>query len=148
MKLNRLAFNQHRLKRLNAQAVKRRRAVQQHRVFADHFFQNIPNFGTFLFHHPLRGLDGSGVTVFFELRIDEGLEQFQRHLLRQAALMELQFRPHHNHRTARIIDALAEKVLAEAPLLALQHIGKRLQRALICPRNGAATPAIVEQRIH
>ena len=40
--------------------------------------------------------------------------------------MELQFRPHHNHRTTRIIHALAEKVLAETPLLALQHIGKRL----------------------
>ena len=148
VKLNRLAFNQHRLKRLNAQAVQSRRAVQQHRVFADHFFQNIPHFGTFLFHHPLRGLDGGGVTVFLKLRIDEGLEQFQRHLLRQAALMELQFRPHHNYRTARIIHALAEQVLAEAPLLALQHIGKRLQRALIRPRDGAATPTIVEQRIH
>ena len=74
VKLDGLAFNQHRLKRLNAQAVQSRRTVQQYRVFADHFFQNIPHFGTFLFHHPFRGLDGSGMTVFLKLRIDEGLE--------------------------------------------------------------------------
>ena len=117
-------------------------------MFANHLLQDVPNFGTFLFHHPLRGLDGGGVTVFFQLRIDERLEQLQRHLLRQAALMELQFRPHHNHRTARIIHALAEQVLTEAALLALQHIGKRLQRTLIGARNRTTTPAIVKQRIH
>ena len=148
VKLDRLTFNQHRFKRLNAQTVQSRRAVQQHRVFADNFFQNIPNFRAFLFHHPLGRLDGGGVPVFLKLGIDEGLEEFERHLLRQAALMELQFRPHHNHRTARIIHALAEQVLTEAALLALQHIGKRLQRTLIRPRNRATTPAIVEQRIH
>ena len=148
VKLNRLAFNQHRFKRLNAQTVQSRRAVQQHRVFADNFFQNIPNFRAFLFHHPLGRLDGGGVPVFLKLGIDEGLEEFERHLLRQAALMELQFRPHHNHRAARIIHALAEQVLTEPALLAFQHIRKRLQRTLIRPCNRATTPAIVEQRIH
>ena len=148
VKLNRLAFNQYRFKRVNAQAVQSRRAVQQHRVFANHLFQNIPNFGAFLFHHPLCGLDGGGVAIFFQLRINERLEELQRHLLRQAALMELQFRPHHNHRTAGIIHALAEQVLAEAALLALQHIRQRFQRTLIGARNRATTPTIVKQRIH
>ena len=56
-------------------------------------------------------------------RIDERLEQFQRHLLRQPALMKLQFRTNHDHRAAGIIDALAQQVLPETALLALEHIG-------------------------
>ena len=147
VKLNGLALNQHRLEGLNAEAVQRRRAVEHHRVFADHLFEDIPHLGALLLHHPLGGLDGGGVAVFFQLGIDEGLEQLQGHLLRQAALMQLQFRAHHNDRTARVIDALAQQVLPEAPLLALEHIGKRLQRALIGTRDGPAAATIVEQRI-
>ncbi len=45
MQLNRLTFDQHRLESLNAESVKRRRAVQHHRMFADHFFQNVPHHG-------------------------------------------------------------------------------------------------------
>ena len=50
-------------------------------------------------------------------------------------------------RAARIVDALAEQVLAEAALLALQHVGERLQRALVGARDDAAAAAVVEQRV-
>src|SRR3954469_25150414 len=46
----------------------------------------------------------------------------------------------HDHRAARVIHALAEQVLPEAPLLALQHVGQRLERTLATAtdRLGAA----------
>ncbi len=52
-----------------------------------------------------------------------------------------------DHRTAGIVDALAEQVLAEAALLALQHVGQRLQRPLVGAGDDAAAAAVVEQRV-
>ena len=51
MQLDRLAFDQHRLKRLNAKPVQRRCTVQHHRVLAYHLFENIPNFRPLFLHH-------------------------------------------------------------------------------------------------
>ena len=42
-----------------------------------------------------------GHAVELELRVDERLEQLERHLLRQAALMQLELRTDHDHRAAR-----------------------------------------------
>ena len=61
--------------------------------------------------------------------------------------MELQLRTGDDHRTARIVDALAEQVLAEPALLALEHVGQRLQRTLVGAGDGAAAAAIVEQGV-
>jgi hypothetical protein len=69
-----------------------------------------------------------------QARVDERLEQLERHLLGQAALVQLEFRAGHDDRTAGIVDALAEQVLAEAALLALEHVGERLQRTLVGAR--------------
>ncbi len=80
--------------------------------------------------------------------IDERLEQFERHLPRQAALMQLQIGADDDHRTTRIIDPFAEQILAETPLFAFQHVGKRFQRALIGAGDHPAAAAIVKQRIH
>ena len=38
-----VAFDQHRLERLDAHAVQRRGAVQQHRVLVDDLFQDVPD---------------------------------------------------------------------------------------------------------
>ena len=92
MKLDCLTLDKHRLKRLNAKPVKRRRTVQHDRMLADHLFQDIPDLGTFLFDHPLGHLHGTGHPIEFQLRIDEGLEQLQRHFLWQATLMQLELR--------------------------------------------------------
>ena len=81
------------------------------------------------------------------LREDERLEELERHLLRQAALVQLQRRTDHDDRTARVVDALAEQVLAETALLALDHVGERLQRALVGARDRAAATAVVHQRV-
>src|SRR5439155_22335587 len=44
-------------------------------------------------------------------------------------------------------DAVAEKVLAEAALLALEHGGQRLQRPVARARDGAPAAAVVEQGV-
>ena len=92
MQLDRLALDQHRLEGLNAETMQRRRAVQQNRMLANDLVEDIPNLGLLLLDELLRLLDGRGIALRVEARIDEGLEQLQRHLLRQAALMQLQFR--------------------------------------------------------
>ena len=41
--LDRFSFNQYRLECLDTEAVKRRSAVQKHRMVFNDFFENIPN---------------------------------------------------------------------------------------------------------
>ncbi len=147
MKLDRLALDQDRLERLDAEAVQRRRAVQKHRMLADHLVQDVPDLRTLLLDELLRLLHRGGEALGVEARVDEGLEELKRHLLRQAALVQLQLRARHDDRAAGIVDALAEQVLAEAALLALQHVGQRLQRPLVGARDDAAATAVVEQRV-
>ena len=147
MQLDRLAFDQHRLERLDAETMQRRRAVEQHRMLADHLFEDVPDFGLLLLDQLLGLLDRLAEALCLKPRVDERLEQFERHLLRQAALMQLELGTDDDHRTAGIVDALAEQVLAEAALLALQHVGERLQRTLVGARDDAAAAAVVEQRV-
>ena len=147
VQLDRLALDQLRLEGLDAEAVERRRAVQHHRVLADHLIEDVPDLRLLLLDQLLRLLDGGGEALGVEARVDERLEQLQRHLLRQAALVQLQLRADHDDRAAGVVDALAEQVLAEPALLALQHVGERLQRALVGARDDAAAAAVVEQRV-
>ncbi len=77
----------------------------------------------------------------------ERLEQLQRHLLGQAALVQLQLRADHDDRTAGVVDALAEQVLAEPALLALEHVGEGLQGPVARAGDRAAAAAVVEQRV-
>src|SRR3546814_8287764 len=63
------------------------------------------------------------------------------------ALVQLQRRTDHDDRTARVVDALAEQVLAETTLLALDHVGKRFQRALVGASDRTAATAVVDQRV-
>ena len=147
MQLDGLALDQHRLEGLDAQAMQRRRAVEQHRVLADDLVEHVPDLGLLLLDQLLGLLDGRSLAERLQARVDERLEQLERHLLGQPALVQLHLRADHDHRAARIVDALAEQVLAEAALLALQHVGERLQRALVGARDDAAAPAVVEQRV-
>ena len=104
--------------------------------------------GFFALDHALGGLDRGREAHHFELVEDERLEELERHLLRQPALVQLQLRADHDDRAARVVDALAEQVLAEASALALDHVGERLQRTLVGARHRLAAAAVVEQRIH
>ena len=147
MQLDGLAFDQHRLERLNAQTVQRGSAVQQNRMVLDDLFENVPNHRILLLDQFLGLLDGRAMAALFQAMIDERLEQLERHLLRKTALVQLQFGADHDHRTAGIIDALAEQVLAEAALLAFERIGERLERTVVGAAQHAAAAAVVEQRV-
>ena len=147
MELDRLAFDQYRLERLDAQTMQRGRPVQHHRVLANHLFQDVPDDRLLILDHLLRRLDRRGEPHGFELVEDERLEELERHQLGQAALMELQLRTDHDHRPAGVVDTLAEQVLPEAAALALDHVGERLQRPLVGAGHRLAATAVVEQRI-
>ena len=124
MEADGLAFHQHGLEGLDAQAVEGRGAVKQDRVVLDDLFQHVPDFGTAFLDHFLGLADGGGVTLVLEPVEDEGLEELQRHLLGQAALVQLEVGAHHDDGAARVVHALAQQVLAEPALLALEGIAE------------------------
>ena len=62
--------------------------------------------------------------------------------------MELELRADHDHRAAGVVDALAEQVLTEAAAFALDHVGERLERALVRAGHRLAAAAVVEERVH
>src|SRR5258708_38976174 len=57
----------------------------------------------------------------------------------QAALVELQLGTDHDDGTARVVHTLAQQVLTDPPLLALEHVGERLQLAVAGSRDGTGT---------
>ena len=61
--------------------------------------------------------------------------------------MQLQLRADDDDRAARVVDALAEQVLAEPALLALEHVGQALELVVAGTRDGAATAAVIDQRV-
>ena len=132
------AFHQNRLKGLDAQPVQRGSAVEEYGVLLDDHFQGVPHLGPGLVHHLFGGLDVVGHTVFHQLLHHEGAEEFNGHLLGHAALIELQVRAHDDHAPARVVHALAQEVLAEAALLALEHIAQGFQRTGVGAGDGAA----------
>src|SRR2546423_6937807 len=125
-----------------------RRAVQENRVLAYDLFEYVPDHGLLPVNHLARLLDGRGVGLLFELVVDEGLEQLQGHLLRQAALMELEFGADDDDGAARIVNALAEQILTEASLLALQRVAQGFERAVVDPAEHATAASVVEQGVH
>ena len=148
MELDRLALDEHRLEGLDAQAVQGGRPVEQHRMLSDHAFENVPHLGIAAIDHLFGRLDGGGQAQALQAREDEGLEQLQGHALGQAALVQLEGGAHHDHRTARVVHPLTEQVLAEPPLLALDHVGQGLERTLVGAGDGAPAAAVVEQGVH
>ena len=103
VKLDRLTFYQHRLERLNTQSVQGRRTVQHNGMVRDNLLQHIPHLHVKTLHHLLCALDILRDLLGYQLLHNEGLEQFDRHLLRQAALVNLQFRPDHDNGTSGIV---------------------------------------------
>ena len=98
--LDGLAFDQLRLKGLDAQTVQGWRTVEQHRMLGDDLFKDIPDLWTYgPLDHPLGRLDVLGMRQINQALHHEGLEQLDGHVLRQATLVQLQLRARHDHRT-------------------------------------------------
>ncbi len=147
VQLDGLALDQHRLEGLDAQTVQRRGAVQQHRVRVDDLFEDVPHLRALTLDHALGGLDVLRVVQIDQPLHHERLEQLERHQLGQTALVQLQLRADDDDRAAGVVDALAEQVLTEPALLALEQIGQRLERAVARSGHRPAAAAVVEQRV-
>ena len=87
VQLNGLALHQHGLERLNAQAVERRCAVEQHRVLGDDLLEDIPHLGDHRVDQLLGGLDVLDLLALHQTAHDERLEELEGHELRQPTLV-------------------------------------------------------------
>src|SRR5690348_648363 len=116
-------------------------------MLVDDFLQHVPDLRDHRLDHLLRGLDVLDRFALDQLGHDERLEQLERHQLRQAALVQPQARTGDDHRAAGVVNALTEQVLAEAALLALEHVRERLQRPVAGARDRAPATAVVEQGV-
>ena len=96
------------------------------------YLQSIPNLGLALLNHlswqTLMLSATPSATSFF---ITKGLEQLQCHLLGQAALIHFQFRTYNDNGTSGVVNTLAQQVLTETSLLALEHVGQGLQWTVV-----------------
>src|SRR5665213_2299555 len=148
MDLDGLALDEHRHESLDAQPVQCRGAVEEHGMVGDDLVEHVPDLRTNTLHHALGALDVLREVLAHQLAHHERLEQLQGHLLGKTALVQLQLRTDDDDRAAAVVDALAEQVLAEAALLALEHVGQRLELAVTCAGDGTAATAVVDQRVH
>src|SRR5438046_8426451 len=73
---DRLALHQHRLERLDAQAVQRGRAVQEHRVVLDDFFQDLVHLRRLLSTIFFARLTLLAIPFFTSLLMMKGLKGF------------------------------------------------------------------------
>src|SRR2546422_8852584 len=117
-------------------------------MFPNDLIQDVPDLGPLLFDHLLGALDSRDLSPLFQLVVNEGLEKLEGHFLGEPALMQTEFRADDNDRAARIIDSLAQQVLAEAAGLSLEHITHRLERPAVLARDRPSSAAIVEESIH
>src|SRR5438046_9106257 len=92
-------------------------------VLGDDLLEDVPHLRDHRLAHLVRRLDVLDGFPLDEPAHDERLEEFERHELRQTALVQLQVRPCDDHRAPGVVDALPEQVLAEATLLPLEHVG-------------------------
>src|SRR6516164_193325 len=76
-------------KRLNRKTVQSRSTIQEHRMTPGYFIKNVPDLWSLAFDHLFRAAYRMHIAEIFEPSNDEWLEKNQRHLLRQAALIQL-----------------------------------------------------------
>ena len=98
-------------------------------MVVDDLFEDVPHLLDLPLEHLLGRLDRVGVPQLLEPADDERLEELERDLFRQAALVQPEVGADDDHRAGRVVDALAQQVLAEPALLALDHVGQGLQAA-------------------
>ncbi len=97
MQLDGLTFHQNRLKRLDAQSVQSRSPVEHHGMLFDDLLQHVKHLGVHSLHQLFRILDILADALGYQLFHYKGLEQLNRHLLGETALIDLELRPHHDN---------------------------------------------------
>ena len=124
VELDGVTFHERRLECLNAEAVQRRRAVKHNVLVFDDLFENRPHFRYTFIDETAGAADVEREFLREELADDERAEEFQRHVLRQAALVELEVRADDDHGAGGVVHALAEEVLTEETMLTLEVVGE------------------------
>ena len=119
-----LAFDENWLERLDTETVQGRRTVQQNRVLLNDVFEHFPYLRATTLNHAFCSLNVLCNVKFDEALHDEWLEEFECHQLGKTALVQFQGWAGNDDRTTGVVNPLAEKVLTEASLLALQHVGQ------------------------
>ena len=149
MDLDRVAFDEHGLKRLDAHAVERRGAIEQDGVLVDAFFENVPDLGVAALEHFLGRLDGVGRSHAPEPADDEGADKGSRAIfLGRPHWWSLSSGADDDDRTGRVVDAaLPSRFSPEAALLAFDHVRQALERTVGRAQHGAAATAVVEQGV-
>ena len=148
MELNCPALDKHGFECLYAEPMERRSTVQKHGMILDNILEHIPYLGTNALNHTLCRFDVMSVTELGELFHYEGLEELERHFLRETALIHLELGAYDDNGTAGIVYTLTEEVLAEASLLTAKHIGKGFESTVAGTRYGAAAAAVINKSIN
>ena len=89
MELDRLALYQNRLESLNSQTMQRRGTVQHNGMLFDNILQNVPHLRLKTLYHLLCIFDIVSRSIGNQLFHNKGLEQLDRHLLGETALVNL-----------------------------------------------------------
>src|SRR5712691_12100623 len=113
----------------------------------DDFFQYVPDLRLDALYKSLGALDVVREVLLDEFAHDEGLEQLQCHALWQSTLVQFEFGSNYDDRTARVVDAFAEQVLAEASLFALEHVREALELVVARSCHSPASPPVVDKCI-
>ena len=143
-----LTLNKDRLEGLDGEAVQRRCAVEKHQAILDDLVEHVPDGGHAAVDGALGALDVLDLAQLDQAAHHEGLEELKRHGRGKAALVQLEVRVDDDNGTAGVVDTLAQQVLAEAALLALERLGERLERTSATAGHGTATAAVVEEGVH
>ncbi len=145
--LDGLALDEEGLEGLDAQPVEGRRPVEEDGVLADDLLEVVPDLGPLLLVPFPGDLDARDEALLLQPVEDERLEELQGHLLGQAALVELELGADDDDGPARVVDALAEEVLSETPLLAPQGLAQGLEGPPVGAEVDAAALAVVEEGV-
>ncbi len=147
VQLDGLALDELGLEGLDTQAVQCWGTVEHDGVTLHHVFQDVPHHGFLAVDNLLGALHRLHDAALDELAYHEGLVELGSHVLRNTALAHLELRTHDDDRAGRVVDTLAQQVLAEAALLALEAVAQRLERAIGIALHSAALAGVVEQRV-
>ena len=148
MQLYSSAFDEYGLKGLDTQSVQCRSTVEEYGVVFDNLFEDIPYRDVLcFFDNALCVLYILALAAVDQLFDDERLEQFERHFLRNTALVHLEFRTDDDNRTTGIVDTLTEKVLTETTLLTSEHSGKGFQLSVAGSYDRLTSSAVFDEGV-
>src|SRR3989344_3494278 len=150
MELDCEPFDEDRLEGLNAEAMERGSAVEEDVLVFDHVLQDVPYLAVTFEDEAFRCFHIVRQFLADDLTYHKRFEELHRHFLRQSAVIHFEIGTDDNHGAARVIDALAEEVLAESSLFSLEHVreGAKLPPVARGKEGLPRARGVIEERIH